>query len=119
MKLKVYSVFDVKAGVYATPFFQLNDGVAVRSFTDMVNNSKSTPFLHAGDYSLLCIGLFDDDSGVISSHKPINVVNGATVKQIEDPRQTKLDLGNYGGPIEIKKNSKQLVANSRRPKGKK
>ena len=48
----VYSIYDKVAGVFNTPFFQLNDGVAIRSFMDLVRDEKSTVSRHPEDYEL-------------------------------------------------------------------
>lgn len=63
MKLLVMSVFDEKATVYGTPIFVPNRGVAVRSFSDAVQESGSQFAKHAGDYKLYCLGEFDNVSG--------------------------------------------------------
>ena len=61
----VYSIYDKVAGVFNTPFFQLNDGVAIRSFMDLVRDEKSTVSRHPEDYELWLIGKFLDDCGRI------------------------------------------------------
>lgn len=61
----VYSIYDKVAGFFNTPFFQLNDGVAIRSFMDLVRDEKSSVSRHPEDYELWLIGKFLDDSGRI------------------------------------------------------
>lgn len=65
MKLKVYSIFDVKAGTYGTPFFSVNDAIARRSFEDLAKDSNSTVSRHPEDYSLYQIGEFDGISAMM------------------------------------------------------
>ena len=40
--LRVYSVFDVKSEAYGTPFFCPTKGLAIRSFTEAVNDSQTS-----------------------------------------------------------------------------
>lgn len=89
MIMKVYSVFDKKACVYSAPFFQLNDGVALRSFIDLVNDKRSSVYQHAEDYVLDCIGSFEDDTALLVAVKPLTICTAISVQEPkEDPRQT-------------------------------
>ena len=67
MKLMVFSVFDTKAGAYASPFFMSNQAQASRDFGDAVQNPKLHLNKHPEDFSLYCLGIFDDNSGKIES----------------------------------------------------
>lgn len=60
MQTHIYSVYDNKGLVYSTPFFAINDGHAVRSFSDLANDVNTTVGRHPGDFSLFCLGTFDD-----------------------------------------------------------
>lgn len=100
MTLKVYSVYDKKAKVYGTPFFQLNNNVALRSFTDLVNDGRSTVSKHPSDFNLECIGVFNDTDGKISAKKNEGICNGAAVKTQDDPRQTKMPFIDNGKKVE-------------------
>lgn len=66
MKLNMFSIFDVKAQAYITPFFFQTEGQARRTFGDCVNDSNHAFFLHPADYVLFHIGEFDNDQGVIT-----------------------------------------------------
>lgn len=74
MKVKVYSIFDVKVGAYNQPFFAQSDGAAVRMFTDTVNGPvdpktgmKNHIAAHPEDYRLDRLGTFDDEFGALVS----------------------------------------------------
>ena len=41
MKVKVYSVRDEKANSFGQPFFAVNDNIARRMFSDLVEDPKS------------------------------------------------------------------------------
>lgn len=63
--LKLYTLFDKVAGVYASPSHFVNDGVAKRHFSELMSydgykNNKS-------DYELYCIGDFDTKTGFIDA----------------------------------------------------
>lgn len=62
MKLKIYSVYDNKVGVFNRPFFSRSDQEAVRAFAF---NGKQDRFMsdNSSDYDLFFMGEFDDESG--------------------------------------------------------
>lgn len=71
MILKVYALIDLKAGNYGTPFFCASNGLAIRMFSDLVRDPKTTLSRHPDDFQLFCLGEFDDNSGeLISLNKP-------------------------------------------------
>ncbi len=74
MMLLMYTVFDVKSASYGRPFFLQNDAMAIRSFSDIANDQGTMIYRHAEDFSLLCVGTFDDAVGVIKpeTHRPIS-----------------------------------------------
>lgn len=77
MKLRVYSVRDIKADAFAPPFFLGRDEVAARSFSDAIHDPKHPMASHPEDYELYCLGDFDDETGRIEpAQNPIFLVNG-------------------------------------------
>lgn len=59
----VMAVRDEAVGSFQLPFFTRSLGEASRGFADAVNN-PDTPFhKHTKDYSLWCLGTFDDNGG--------------------------------------------------------
>ena len=70
MKIKVCSVYDVKGEMFQAPFFVPALGIAMRMFTDVVND-KSTPFgKYPGDFVLYQVGEFDDATGEFENVSP-------------------------------------------------
>nr|QJB20919.1 MAG: nonstructural protein [Microvirus sp.] len=65
----VFSVYDRAAECFRTPFFAEHAGVAIRGFTDAINNpEKNTDIsMHPDDFDLYYIGHFDSDSGKVTS----------------------------------------------------
>lgn len=69
-RLLVCSVFDVKVGAYAAPFFVRTRGEAVRSFMDACEDDKLPFRRHPEDYDLYCLGDFDEVSGLLTALAP-------------------------------------------------
>lgn len=78
---RMYSIKDKLVG-FLTPNTLINDDVAVRQFTIMVNspNSGINP---ADDFDLFYIGDFDTEIGKMISTIPKIVISGREVKKHE------------------------------------
>lgn len=61
MKMRVYSIYDIKAEEYGPLFLAKNDDVAGR----MIKN-QFKDLLYPQDYDLYCVGLFDVESGYLN-----------------------------------------------------
>ena len=66
MTLRIFAIYDIKAEMYNSPFFFVSRGQAIRAFKDLANDAQSMIGKHPGDFKLVEIGLFDDNSGAIS-----------------------------------------------------
>lgn len=66
MILKAYSVYDNATQAFMQPFFARTNGEALRSFSDAINDEKSSLSRHLHDYSLFGIGDFNDSNGLLS-----------------------------------------------------
>lgn len=86
MLTNAYSVYDNKALVYGTPFYGPTDGFAVRAFTELANDPNTTVGRHPGDFSLFCVGSFDDQHAVLTGLSPVRHVVDATAVLIIQPR---------------------------------
>lgn len=88
MRLRIFSVFDVKAKAYLPPFFMSEQGQARRSFSDAVADRQHQFARHPEDYTLLCIGDFDDATAKITSFAAPELVCTALecVKPNEQPQ---------------------------------
>lgn len=71
MQLKAYSIYDNKALIYHAPFFTHTDGAAVRMFSDLANDPNTSVGRHPSDYSLWCIGIFDDQKASLTPVVPL------------------------------------------------
>lgn len=78
MLLNVYSIFDAKLAVFNTPFFARANGEAIRSFSDLVHDSRTTVAQHPEDFSLFHIGQYDDEKGCLLPSHPLNLVQACS-----------------------------------------
>ena len=69
MKKLLYVTYDSKAEIYTTPFYMLNEGSAVRSFIDIANDKSHPIGQHPEDYTLFCIGEYDEIEGVVTMYE--------------------------------------------------
>ena len=79
MLIRVFSIYDTKAAVYTGTFFEANNAVAIRRFTDLVNDPRCPLNKHPEDYYLVAIGVFNDENGRIKGHDPMNLVTASEV----------------------------------------
>jgi len=77
MQLNMYTIYDEGAKAYATPFFLHNDAVALRAFADNINgDGNSNLSKHPDQFTLFCVGTFDDSNGLITAVPPRTLGNG-------------------------------------------
>lgn len=74
MKKVYYAVYDRKAEMFSPPFLEVKDGTAIRAIQDAIA-SKDHPFAkYPEDFSLHQLGVFDDETGVITpNEKPVKI----------------------------------------------
>lgn len=78
MNIKVFSLYDIKAKVFQTPFFMQNQGTALRAFSDLVNDERSFVNKHPEDYQLYHVGDFDDEKALFTNKTPVDLVATAS-----------------------------------------
>lgn len=76
MKLEIYSVYDSIAEAYITPFFLPNEGMALRTFGDMVNDQNHQFGKHPDQYTLFFFGEFDVSQGEFALENKVSLGNG-------------------------------------------
>lgn len=81
-KLLVFSVRDQKAEAYLRPFMTETKGLAVRTFSDSVNDPQSPMHKHADDYTLFHVGEFDQITGELRPVVPVSLGNALTFKEV-------------------------------------
>lgn len=87
MILRIYSVFDSKLATFDLPFYMLTDAAAIRAFSDEVNKPTVQQHQkwneHPEDYSLFCLGEFDDSSGTLDKMLPLSLVTGSAIYDVK------------------------------------
>ena len=79
MKLNIYTIYDTAAAVYLRPFFMQSDGQAMRSFTDIATDANHDVGKHPEDYSLIRLGIYDDNSGTLHNENNECLATGLEV----------------------------------------
>lgn len=70
MKHNIYTIKDVLVG-HMSPFVQPNDAYAKRAFANAANDTKPNNVnLNPEDKELYLVGVFDEDTGVITPCQP-------------------------------------------------
>lgn len=90
MTIKVFAVYDQKAEAYLTPFFVNSKGLAIRSFTDAVNDPKVLG-KYPGDFTLFEIGEYDPIRGQMQPHVT-NIACGNGLEFVEEEDRNQLPL---------------------------
>jgi hypothetical protein len=72
----IFSIFDSAASVYMRPFPAQAEGAASREFSDLCVAGDSPFAKHPEDYTLMRIGMFDDNTGEVVPETPVKVVSG-------------------------------------------
>jgi len=88
MKHNIFTIHDKAAGAYLPPFILHAEGIAIRTFTDCINDTNHAFSKHPADYTLLMIGTFDDMNGDITklqTHKPLGNGLSFVVKTEHQP----------------------------------
>lgn len=84
MKHIMFTIYDSKAEAYLPPFVMHQEGMAIRVFSDCVNDTKHQFGLNPQDYTLFRIGMFNDLKGRVDSGAPISLGNGLEFQKPSD-----------------------------------
>lgn len=79
MLIRLYSIFDRVARVYADPFVSINDATAARAFTIAQASPDTMLYASPQDYQLYYIGSMDNTNGDIlccDDYEPYKVCDG-------------------------------------------
>lgn len=75
MKLLAFSIRDAKAEAFMRPFFAPTRGLAVRTFSDLVNSGNGESVAkHPEDFCLFQVGEFDELTGeLVNLDQPVSL----------------------------------------------
>jgi hypothetical protein len=65
MILNMYSVHDVKSGVFSGPQVFVNEGVAMRAYEREFNNPQHMVYHYPEDYRIYEVGEWHDANGIV------------------------------------------------------
>ena len=75
MKKPIFTVFDNVAKQYMAPIFaEATDGVAIRNIQTTMENQEHMFAKHPQDYTLVRMGTFDEETGVIDQSSKSDVI---------------------------------------------
>lgn len=82
---KIYSVYDSKGLLYQLPFYSASDATAQRSWAaNIINDPNSGYAQFPEDYTLFCIGEFDDSTGSLIPCTPRSIITALTLVAMRD-----------------------------------
>lgn len=89
MKHHIYTIHDQKAEAFLPTFQAPTDGIAERSFKELVNQVGHQFNKYPEDFTLIRIGDMDDATGVLVGTEPKTVAQGIAMKHKNvHPHQT-------------------------------
>lgn len=85
MRQCVFTIFDDKAKAFLPPFYMPLKPMALRTFTNCVNDPTHAFCANPEDYTLFYLGIFDNESGRLELLETHEVVcNGVQVKKVQE-----------------------------------
>lgn len=99
MKLNIYSIYDTAVGAYMRPQFMQSDGQAIRLFSDLATSADNEVGKHPEDYSLVRLGVWDDNTGKFQPEDKETLITGneAVANSRKIVKLPKDEQVNYGG----------------------
>jgi hypothetical protein len=75
----MYSIYDSVAEVYNKPFCEINDGTAVRAFSQAMQENPNSY-----DFHLFYIGEYNDSTGLVTPQPPrkVNTVDKQELEEV-------------------------------------
>lgn len=94
MRLNIYTIYDIKAEAYLTPFFSPNKGLALRMFMQAGAEPTSNVHQFPADFTLFELGSFEQDTAKFEIHNA--VINMGTALQHLSSMASNLAAGAAG-----------------------
>lgn len=77
MKHQIFTIYDLVAKCYMAPFYQPNQQMAERAFSDCCNTPDHDFNKHPSDYQLICLGEWDNETAEINTTDQITLIGKA------------------------------------------
>jgi hypothetical protein len=84
MELSLYSVRDNKVSAYGKPFPEANNIQATRGLQIAVNTKEIQLSIFPEDFDLYKVGVFDDQTGEITTQKPEFIISAVSLVKKEE-----------------------------------
>lgn len=94
MILKVFSLLDIKAGMYTQPFMFPSTGQAVRAVQDLAADLNTTVGRHPGDFALYQIATWNDATGRYEDMPHAHIAGVDTLAPVVRNNDLLTSLGN-------------------------
>lgn len=92
--MKLFSMYDVKAGHFIQPFAETSTIAALRGFEVAVNEGKSTFNRFPDDFCLMELADFDQETGTLTvPPSPLNLGSARTVLNKHQPYDSNQQIG--------------------------
>lgn len=80
----VYSVYDQKAGLFSTPFYQVRREAAQRDFGRATNDPGNVIYDNPSDFDLFELGTWEDESGIFELYpRPEFIQNASFLRKFD------------------------------------
>lgn len=92
---QMFAIYDSKAKAYLPPFIYHRNEMAIRTFSDCINNPDHQFHHNPDDYTLFTIGEYNDEKGQVTKSLNVSLGNGVEfIRPLEMPfPDTEFDLG--------------------------
>lgn len=80
--MNVFTVLDVKADAFMTPFFSATEATAIRSFQAASNEEGHAFHRNAEDFTLWRIGTWDENEGLFVPIVKIQIAQAITLQDM-------------------------------------
>ena len=95
-KQLIFAIYDQKAHAYARPFFLQTEGLAIRELKDAANDPNTSIGRHPEDYTLFCMGTYNEVSGHFDIFNEGKVITKALALVDVPQEDEQLQLPNLG-----------------------
>lgn len=93
MKVNLYSIYDQVAQTYTAPFVGVNDNDVKRQFIQLCKNPDTPYAKFVGDYSVYCVGTWDDSEGTLDNVIPPKFIIKNISPEDEELEKVLKDIG--------------------------
>lgn len=85
MKKDLYSICDVKTGIFYPPMEFTNRNDCMRGIGDDLRHRDTIMSRHPEDFNVHYVGTFDDETGVVTPNQ-VRAVSFTCASLLEDPK---------------------------------